>query len=78
MLFNMLILGSITDHSGYVWLKSKNDLYIVESMPVLCKKTDMPRHQIENRVRLGYSLSLDMGRGSEQSDHIAVDMGDMV
>lgn len=31
MLFNMLILGSLVDESGYVFHRSENDLFIVET-----------------------------------------------
>lgn len=31
MLFNMLILGSLIDESGYIFHRSETDLYIVET-----------------------------------------------
>jgi len=35
LLFNLLVLGSITDRTGYVWTRSPRDLYIVETMPLM-------------------------------------------
>ncbi|KAL3881514.1 hypothetical protein ACJMK2_027946, partial [Sinanodonta woodiana] len=35
LLFNLLILGCLTDKSGYVWRRSSRDLYLVETMPIL-------------------------------------------
>ncbi|KAL3881512.1 hypothetical protein ACJMK2_027944 [Sinanodonta woodiana] len=34
-LFNLLILGCLTDKSGYVWRRSSRDLYLVETVPIL-------------------------------------------
>ena len=34
LLFNLLILGSLTNSDGYVWLKMPYDLYYVENMPI--------------------------------------------
>ncbi|KAL3881508.1 hypothetical protein ACJMK2_027940, partial [Sinanodonta woodiana] len=33
-LFNLLILGCLTDKSGYVWRRSPRDLYLIETMPI--------------------------------------------
>jgi len=35
LLFNLLILGSITDREGYVWTRSLRDLYVIETMPLM-------------------------------------------
>ena len=35
LLFNLLILGSITDREGYVWCRSPVDLYVIETMPLM-------------------------------------------
>jgi len=35
LLFNLLILGSITDREGYVWTRSPADLYVIETMPLM-------------------------------------------
>ncbi|KAK3585576.1 hypothetical protein CHS0354_036763 [Potamilus streckersoni] len=34
-LFNLLILGCLTDKSGYVWRRSSRDLYLVETVPIV-------------------------------------------
>ncbi|KAL3881507.1 hypothetical protein ACJMK2_027939 [Sinanodonta woodiana] len=33
-LFNLLILGCLTDKSGYIWRRSPRDLYLIETMPI--------------------------------------------
>lgn len=38
MLYNLLVLGCITDSHGQVWLRSPMDLYLVETMPLLDQK----------------------------------------
>jgi len=35
LLFNLLVLGSITDREGYVWTRSPTDLYVIETMPLM-------------------------------------------
>jgi len=35
LLFNLLVLGSITDREGYVWSRSPTDLYVIETMPLM-------------------------------------------
>lgn len=40
LLFQLLVLGCLTDSYGYVWKKSPYDLYLVESLPILSKTTD--------------------------------------
>lgn len=35
LLFNLLVLGSLTDRRGYLWRKSDNDLYLVETLPLM-------------------------------------------
>ncbi|XP_060597666.1 E3 ubiquitin-protein ligase rnf213-alpha-like [Ruditapes philippinarum] len=37
LLFHMLILGRLTDRTGYVWTKSENDLHLIETMPLMIK-----------------------------------------
>ena len=39
-LFNLLILGSVMDKQGLVWQRSDNDLYVVETMPLLQKEVN--------------------------------------
>ena len=34
LLFNLLVLGSLTDETGYVWRKSSTDLYLIETQPL--------------------------------------------
>ena len=34
LLFHLVILGSIVDSNGYVWLRSEHDLYAIEVMPL--------------------------------------------
>ncbi|KAK3096790.1 hypothetical protein FSP39_003301 [Pinctada imbricata] len=36
-LFQLLILGCLTDSSGYVWRKLPCDLYLIETMPLLAR-----------------------------------------
>jgi len=35
LLFNLLVLGSITDREGYVWTRLPTDLYVIETMPLM-------------------------------------------
>jgi len=35
LLFNLLVLGSITGREGYVWTRSPTDLYVIETMPLM-------------------------------------------
>ena len=34
LLYNLLVLGCVSDDHGKVWLRSPMDLYIVETMPL--------------------------------------------
>ncbi|KAK7459431.1 hypothetical protein BaRGS_00038999, partial [Batillaria attramentaria] len=34
LLYNLLVLGCVTDHHGKVWLRSPMDIYLVETMPL--------------------------------------------
>ncbi|XP_052238403.1 E3 ubiquitin-protein ligase RNF213-like [Dreissena polymorpha] len=34
-LFNLLILGCLVDNNGHVWRRSRNDLYMIEAMPIM-------------------------------------------
>ncbi|KAK7107714.1 hypothetical protein V1264_015588 [Littorina saxatilis] len=38
LLYNLLVLGCVTDRHGQVWLRSPMDLYLVETMPLLDQK----------------------------------------
>lgn len=40
LLFQLLILGCLTDSRGYVWRKSPFDLYLVEIIPILTQTSD--------------------------------------
>ncbi|KAK7488216.1 hypothetical protein BaRGS_00020523, partial [Batillaria attramentaria] len=47
LLYNLLVLGCVTDHHGKVWLKSPMDMYLVETMPLLDQQDkNMLVHQI--------------------------------
>ena len=35
LLYNLLVLGCITDVHGHVWRRSLSDFYLVEAMPLL-------------------------------------------
>ena len=35
LLYNLLVLGCITDIHGHVWRRSSSDLYLIEAMPLL-------------------------------------------
>ena len=35
LLYNLLVLGCITDVHGHVWRRSSSDLYLIEAMPLL-------------------------------------------
>jgi len=37
LLFNLLVLGSLTDIKGYVWRRKVTDLYVVECLPVILR-----------------------------------------
>ncbi|XP_071122875.1 E3 ubiquitin-protein ligase RNF213-like [Mytilus edulis] len=39
-LFQLLVLGCLTNSSGYVWRKSTMDYYIVETLPLMVKDTN--------------------------------------
>jgi len=43
LLFNLLVLGSITDRDGFVWCRSPLDLYLIETLPLM---------QIETKVQM--------------------------
>jgi len=34
LLFNLLILNCLVDSEGYVWRRSLEDLYLIETMPI--------------------------------------------
>ena len=38
LLYNLLVLGYVTDSHGQVWLRSPMDLYLVETVPLLDQK----------------------------------------
>ncbi|XP_070188878.1 E3 ubiquitin-protein ligase rnf213-alpha-like [Littorina saxatilis] len=38
LLYNLLVLGCVTDRHGQVWLRSPMDLYLVETIPLLNQK----------------------------------------
>jgi hypothetical protein len=38
LLFNLLVLGSLTDYTGFVWKRSVRDLYVIETTPLLQKE----------------------------------------
>ena len=38
LLFNLLILGSVSDVEGCVWQAQKSDYYVIECMPFLRAK----------------------------------------
>ena len=44
-LFNLLVLGSLTDSDGYVWCRMPHDLYLIENMPLMQK--DVSYHQLK-------------------------------
>ena len=37
-LFNIVVLGSLTDQEGYVWRRSIYDLYVIEAMPIFVRE----------------------------------------
>ena len=37
-MYNLLVLGYVTDSHGQVWLRSPMDLYLVETVPLLDQK----------------------------------------
>ncbi|XP_046556283.1 E3 ubiquitin-protein ligase rnf213-alpha-like [Haliotis rubra] len=51
LLFNLLVLGCISNNMGHVWLKSPLDLYLVETIPI----TDV-RHDRRVNLRLIHTL----------------------
>ncbi|XP_053396356.1 E3 ubiquitin-protein ligase rnf213-alpha-like [Mercenaria mercenaria] len=40
LLFNLLVLGCLTDKTGFVWRKSPLDIYLIETMPLLMRTTN--------------------------------------
>jgi len=42
LLFNLLILGSITDREGYIWSRAPTDLYLIETMPLMQREAKNP------------------------------------
>jgi len=60
LLFNLLVLGSITDREGYVWTRSPTDLYVIETMPLM--QRDSSRMTVCFRFLLSsyiFSLAFD-------------------
>lgn len=51
MLFNMLILGSLIDERGYVFHRSENNLFIVE--------TTLPNDKDQVRIVLAFFYIMD-------------------
>jgi len=56
LLFNLLVLGSITDRDGYVWTRSPTDLYVIETMPLM--QRDSSRLAVCLSFLLKYYISL--------------------
>ena len=50
LLFSLLVLGSLTDQLGYVWLRSDLDLYIIEVMP-------LQQREVTTRVSISGTIS---------------------
>jgi hypothetical protein len=40
LLFNLLVLGSITDRTGHVWTRLPSDLYVIETMPLMQREAN--------------------------------------
>ena len=55
LLFNLIVLGSLVDQSGRVWRRDPKDLYVIESLPLLCwelSTTVSITYRHRSRVRL--------------------------
>ncbi|KAL5009497.1 hypothetical protein ScPMuIL_011802, partial [Solemya velum] len=50
-LFNLLILRCLVDRNGYVWWRSPDDIYLIETMPVLWRDTTQ-----KNTLRCTHSI----------------------
>ncbi|XP_060597648.1 E3 ubiquitin-protein ligase rnf213-alpha-like, partial [Ruditapes philippinarum] len=47
LLFNLLLLGCLTDKTGFVWRKSPTDLYLIETMPLMMQTTNRKVDDLE-------------------------------
>ena len=47
-LFNLIVLGSLTDQEGYVWRRSKYDLYVIEAMPIILSNRETEVECLQN------------------------------
>jgi len=54
LLFNLLVLGSITDQEGYVWCRSPLDLYVIETMPLMQRDTKQASDKVGHLKELQY------------------------
>ncbi|KAK3097976.1 hypothetical protein FSP39_014985 [Pinctada imbricata] len=50
-LFQLLVLGCLTDSSGFVWIKLPCDLYVVETMPILAKENSLQKGHFKCKHR---------------------------
>jgi ligand-binding sensor domain-containing protein len=44
LLYSLLVLGCVTDSRGMVWLRSPFDLYLIETMPLKDRDTQVSVH----------------------------------
>ena len=45
-LFNLVVLGSLTDQEGYVWRRSIYDLYVIEAMPIVVRDMTVRQNEV--------------------------------
>ena len=45
-LFNLVVLGSLTDQEGYVWRRSVYDLYVIEAMPIVVRDMSVRQNEV--------------------------------
>ena len=45
-LFNLVVLGSLTDQEGYVWRRSVYDLYVIEAMPIVVRDMTVRQNEV--------------------------------
>ena len=51
LLFNLLVLGCLTDKTGFVWRRCPTDLYLIETLPLMILSNN-------SKVRMiGWSLN---------------------
>ncbi|KAH3728525.1 hypothetical protein DPMN_054482 [Dreissena polymorpha] len=64
LLFNLLILDCLMDRNGYVWRRSKDDLYLIETMPIIKINRENQTSSVDHRKKASGFMSV-----MRQKDH---------